>query len=283
MEILEILQEYFIKPIISPEVQGYNLINTSVFIILLIIACIIIYKTLKNKIEFNQNFFISIIPYIVFGVSLRVLMHRIESGALIIPGIIKTANPFDIGFWFFTPGVWILTFTIVILGLLFSGMLKKINYKRLFLFGTILAAPIFLFNLISFNNWAYFTLTVILIIISTKIITFIVQKYSKYKILNDKTNLFIVYGQAIDGIASVIAITFFNFTEQHIVSNFVINIHPALFVIIKLILAVLICFSLDDYVKENPSKKNLVGFVKIIIAILGFATGLASLIKLGII
>jgi uncharacterized membrane protein len=45
----------------------------------------------------------------------------------------------------------------------------------------------------------------------------------------------------------------------------------------------LICYSLDDYGKENPKNQNLTKFIKIIIAILGLATGLASLIKLGII
>ena len=47
----------------------------------------------------------------------------------------------------------------------------------------------------------------------------------------------------------------------------------------------LICYSLDDYAKEqkgNENKLKLIKFIKIIIAILGLATGLASLFKLGI-
>ena len=92
----------------------------------------------------------------------------------------------------------------------------------------------------------------------------------------------------------LVAITFFNFTEQHVVSNIVINIHPILFVIIKLVLAILICYSLDDYLKDSIKKyqnkpgknldiKNKIGFTKVVIAILGFATGLASLFKMGLI
>jgi len=61
------------------------------------------------------------------------------------------------------------------------------------------------------------------------------------------------------------------------------EISPALFASIKLLIALLICWSLDDYLKDQPKKKNIVGFIKIIIAILGLATGLASLFKLGII
>lgn len=104
MEISEIINEYFIKPIISPEIQGYNFVNTTIFIILLIIACLIIYKILKNKITFNNDFFIALTPYILFGVNLRVIMHQIEAGKLIIEGITKTANPLELGFWFFTQG-----------------------------------------------------------------------------------------------------------------------------------------------------------------------------------
>ena len=130
---------------------------------------------------------------------------------------------------------------------------------------------------------------------SSFFICWLINRFTKYKILDDKLNLFIVTGQAIDGIASSIAIAFFGFSEQHVFSNMLINIHPALFASIKIILAVLIAWSLDDYLKEEKNKlakthfakfeekKNLVGFVKLIIAILGFATGLASLFKMGLI
>lgn len=286
--------DYFINPIMNPELAGYNLVNTITFIILLIIACTIIYFILKKKVEFDEKFFLAISPYILIGVSLRVLMHQIETGNLIIEGITKTADPMQMGFWFFTPGVWILTFSIVVLGLLIAKIWDELNYKRLFIFGLIVALPVVLFNFSKFNNWSWFIGTVALIAIITYTLCWLINKFTPYRILEDPLNIFIVAGQAIDGIASVIAITFFNFSEQHVISNLVINIHPALFAGIKLLLAVLICYSLDDYLKESIHKhnnkpgqslnrKNIIGFVKVIIAILGFATGLASLFKMGLI
>ncbi|MFA5126024.1 MAG: DUF63 family protein [archaeon] len=281
--------EYFIKPIISPEMQGYNLVNTAIYILLLVIACASIYIILNKKINFDNKFFISLIPYVLFGISMRVVMHQIEAGNLVIEGITKTADPMQLGFWFFTPGIWALTFLLVILGLLIAGVRKKFNTKRLFLFGAIISIPLILFNFIKFNNWLPFIATTILIITVSYALCWAVNKYTKYKILNDKLNLFIVTGQAIDGIASTVAITFFNFSEQHVFSNILINVHPSLFVIAKLGIALMICWSLDDYLKEGKeskniqNKKNLVGFIKVIIAVLGFATGLASLFKLGLI
>jgi len=285
--------EYFIKPIISPEVQGYNLVNTAIYILLLVIACASIYVILNKKINFDKKFFISLIPYILFGISMRVVMHQIESGNLVIEGITKTADPMQLGFWFFTPGIWILTFLLVALGLLIAGVTRELNKKRLFWFGTIVSIPLILFNLSRFNNWFAFIATTCLIITVSYGLCWAVNKYTKYKILDDKINLFIVTGQAIDGIASTVAITFFGFSEQHVFSNALINVHPSIFVIAKLGIAIMICWSLDDYLKEDKkesknkkdiqNKKNLVGFIKVIIAILGFATGLASLFKLGLI
>ncbi len=279
----EFINEYFIRPIIDPSLSGYNLVNTIIYIILLVIACGAIYYFLKNKIKFNYEFLIALIPYILFGVSLRVLMHQIEARRLIIDGITKTANPLELGFWFFTPGVWILTFGLVIIGLLISEIYKDLKVNRLRNFGIIITIPILIFNFLQFNNWGWFILTCIAIIIASYGICYLINKFTKYKILNDKLNFLIVLGQGIDGIASSIAVSFFAFSEQHVVSNLIMQIHPLLFIIIKLGLGVLIVYSIDDYVKEEPKKKNVLMFIKVIIAILGLATGLGSLLKLGII
>jgi uncharacterized membrane protein len=269
------------------------MVNTLTYIALLVIACTIIYFALRKRISFDEKFFFSLIPYILIGISLRVLMHQIEAGLIVIEGITKTANPLEIGFWFFTPGVWITTFVLVIIGLLIAGVLTKFDYRKMLIFGTIIALPIVAFNLIQFNNWLAFIAAIIIILAISGTTLFLVNKFTNYKILREPLNKFIVIGQGIDGIASAIAISFFGFSEQHVVSSAVINIHPALFALIKLILAVLICWSLDDYMKEKLSKlnspgktiqlKNKIDFIKLIIAILGFATGLASLFKLGII
>ena len=279
----DFINDFFIKPIMNPEIQGYNIVNTSIYIAILAIACAIIYLALRKKIKFDEKFFIAMIPYILFGISMRVMMHQIEAGIIQIPGITKTANPFEPGFWFFTPGIWLLTFSLGLVGLIVGTVLKKLNEKKVLIFGIIVCAAPLLFNLSKFNNWPAFIATAIIIPIVAYAVCYAVDKFTKYKILNDKMNFFVVAGQAIDGIASTVAITFFSFSEQHFVSNAIIGISPALFVAIKLGIAVLVCWSLDDYLKENEKRKNVVGFIKVVIAIIGFATGLASLFKLGII
>jgi uncharacterized membrane protein len=279
----EFIYEYFVRPITDPSVQGYNIVNTIVLVSLLIIASALIYHFLKNKVEFNAKFFESLIPYILFGVSMRVIMHQIEAGILNLSWLTKTANPLELGFWFFTPGIWILTFILVAIGLLVARIDKDLNLKKLKIFGIIVMLPPLIFNLFSFNNWLILIGVLILIVVVSYGICYLINKFTKYKILDDKLNLYIVLGQGFDGIASAIAIAFFNFTEQHVVSDFLMRIHPGLFVIVKILVAALIAWSLDDYLTEKPEHKKLIKYIKVIIAILGFATGLASLLKLGVI
>jgi len=282
--------EYFIRPITDPSVQGYNIVNTIILVLLLVIACGIIYYVLRKKVKFDYSFMIAMIPYVLFGISMRVIMHQIEAGITTIPGILKTANPLELGFWFFTPGIWILTFVLVLIGLLIGEIWKKssqLKTKRVFYFGIIIAIVPILFNFSQFNNWPIFLGSLFLILLVSYGLCYFIHKYTKYKILNDKLNLLIILGQGFDGMASAVAISFFNFSEQHVFSKIVMDLHPGLFVLLKLAIAVLICYSLDDYLKEQKEKhknrKNIIGFIKVVIAILGLATGLASLFKLGII
>ena len=280
---MDFINEFFIRPITDPTVSGYNIVNTVVLISIMLIACCIIYFVLRKKVTFNYDFLIAMIPYILFGIRMRVIMHQIEAGILSLPSIFKTANPLELGFWFFTPGIWILTFSLVVIGLLIGEIWKNLKTKRVLYFGIIIMILPLLFNFSQFNNWTIFILVGLLILGISYGIYYLIDKFTKYKIRKDKINFLIILGQGIDGIASAIAIAFFSFSEQHVLSNILMNIHPGLFAGVKLIIAVLICYSLDDYAREQPKRKNVLKFIKIIIAILGLATGLASLFKLGII
>ncbi len=106
------VDEFFIQPIINPAVPGYNLVNTLTYgIILLGLTFYVIYPALKKKgFVFDFAFLQMLIPYIIFATSLRVLEdQRI---------LTRSANPLDAGFYIFTPGIWFLTFALVIIGII---------------------------------------------------------------------------------------------------------------------------------------------------------------------
>ena len=183
--------EYFVRPMTEQGVQGYNLINTTVLISILVVACAIIYFVLRKRVSFDSKFFEAMVPYILFGISMRVVMHQIEAGLLILPEIGKTANPLELGFWFFTPGIWLLTFALVVIGLLIGGIWKKnkkvkegeekqLNTKRVLYFGIIVCIIPLLFNFFRFNSWFVFITTLVIILTVSYGICYLVNKFTKY-------------------------------------------------------------------------------------------------------
>lgn len=281
-----IVFEYFVRPIMDSSVPGYNMINTLAYVMLLLIISFgIIYPILNKKgIKFNQKFATALIPYILFGISMRVIMSMIESEKIAIAGIVKTANPLEIGYWFFTPGIWFFTTAIVILGLIIGKIAQKknIGFNRSVATVGVIAMAIPLSYVINqFQNWAVFLLSLGAIVGVIGLFTAILKKIFekvKYDFTKDKMNVLALAGQAIDGTSTAIAITFFGFQEMHPVSNAILEINPILFVIVKIFLIALILYIIDKEIEDENTK----GFLKIILIILGFATGTASLFKMPI-
>src|SRR3989337_2368655 len=72
MPISEFLQEYFIKPYFENE--GYNLVNTLTYGIILILIIYLVNNVLhKYKFKVSNKLISSILPFILFGSSLRVV------------------------------------------------------------------------------------------------------------------------------------------------------------------------------------------------------------------
>ena len=268
-----ILEEFFIKPIIDSSVQGYNIVNTAVYgAILLIVSFFVVFPILHKKgIRFDERFAFALFPYILLGVSLRAI-----NSAGLLPFIRKTPNPLQLGFWTFTPGVWLLVSLLTILGLIFSRKLKGEKYHAMFaLLGLVFCFLPVLFCFINFTNWLAFIACLILIVFLALALKFILKRFTK--ILENKMNLLAVSGQLTDGSATAIATTFFSFKEQHPLSAFILGKSPLLFVILK----VAIVLALLYYVDRSFKSKNLANFAKLFLIILGFSTGLATVFKLG--
>lgn len=269
-----ILEEFFIKPIIDPNLQGYNIVNTAVYgSILLIVAFFIIFPLLHRRgIKFDFRFALALFPYILLGVSLRAI-----NSAKLLPFIYKTPNPLEPGFWTFTPGVWLLVFSLAIIALEISRKIKGNAYHKLFaLLGIAFCSLPVLLCFINFTNWLAFIACLVLIAFLTLALKFIAKPFTNF--LENKINLLAVAGQLTDGSATAVAIAFFSFREQHPLSAFILNINPAIFVILK----VVVVLALIYYVDKNFKNKNLANFTKLFLIILGFSTGLASVFKLGL-
>mgnify|MGYP001562544169 CR=1 FL=1 len=275
----DFITKFFINPIINYE--GYNPINTIVYaLILLAIAFWFIYPFFsKRGIKFDWQFMKAVFPYIVLGSTLRVFEETYSNVFLFA----RSANPLELGFYTITPGIYIAIGVFAILSLLFSiWASKKINKPTTTIFGIIgiiPAAIIVLYELTKLTRlfefaFVFFALAIVLGIL------YIVLNFLKLPIFKDKLSIMAIAGHSMDGIATFTALTFFStFSEQHFVSNFIIQtFSPLAFVAVKVVLITVIVYLLDKEVDD----KNLNGFLKILIAILGFAPGIRDTFSLGL-
>lgn len=268
------LEDYFIDPILTR--GGYNPVNTIVYLLILLVVVFgFIYPALKKrKIAFDATLAFSLLGYIAWGSSMRIL----EDAHMLV----RSANPFEIGFYFFTPGIYILVgLTAIILLLLTHQYASKINqpYWRVFAFlGWLIALPFIIWNITHIQNlvgvaWII-GMWVVVVGLGFLVMRLLQQPWFEKSRLSQLS----FAGQALDGSATFVAIQSFGFSEQHVVSAGVLSIHPLLFPAIKFALALLILYLLEKEIQDENQK----GFIQLLLMILGFAPGLRDLLLLGV-
>jgi uncharacterized membrane protein len=247
----------------------------------------------KWNIKMDRSFFTSLIPYIIYGSVVRVL----EDSAFF-------SEPFV--YWFVTPLVYfqILFFFLffLIVGRIFT---KKTNNSYLSqlnivsIGGIILLLPFLYYTGLwiigeqwSYSNGVRFDVFILVIFLLMIIITGIYSLGRYFKnipglyIYTGVLNLSMIFGHMLDGITSWISIYDpFNmnlpgYIEKHPASDYLMQLWPPLFPIVKFILIVFVIYLFDVlYKKELEEYPRLVPLLKISIFILGFAPGLRDLLR----
>lgn len=248
------LLNYFLYP----KETGYTVQKTLLYSLILIAAVYLVFKILKRLgIKIDKRLAISVTPYVVFGSALRVLEDL---------GLVDS-------YWFVTPGIYILVFLITISVLLISLILNKTKkipyYKPLFLIGVLLDSFVLTFiKPVDFSGMA-----LVLAFLAPWIVAFaLLQKWSL-------KNRIVTLVQLFDANTTFVAVSFFGFYEQHVVPTFFINfLSPISFVIVKLFVIVGILILIDRYSKDQ----ELNDYLKLIIGILGAATGVRDFLALSV-
>ena len=113
--IKEFIDKYYLNPI--KQDSGYNIVNTPTYAVIFVIAILLIYEYFfrKNKVKINREFAKSLLGWIIFGGSLRIIrdLNIITSDYLV------------------TPYIYILVFIISFLTLLAALRLKKTRKIKL--------------------------------------------------------------------------------------------------------------------------------------------------------
>jgi len=273
MDIAQFFYESFARRIVE---QGqYGIVEYIVYGAIVLFLCFFLIYPVLNKrgIKFDYKFLLALLPFILFGSVFRVLedMHVIA----------RSANPFEIAYYFVTPGIYLMVaaFTLIALGIsmLISKKTGKDFLKIWAAIGLIPSVPIAVFEIINFQA-ALGVLMVIALVAVISMAAILLFKKLGRELLKSNLNKAVMVSQALDGCATFVAIQFFNCGEQHPVSGFFLDFFPFSFVIVKIALVLLIMYYVDKEI-ENP---NLRSFIKIIVAILGFATGTRDLFTLGV-
>ena len=242
--------------------------------IVIVLAFFVLFPLLnKRGVKFNSGFMLALLPYILLGSALRVL-----EDLSILP---RSWNPLETAYYFVTPGIWLLIAAFTLLGLFTALFLSKrfsLSFHKLFAaIGLIPAIPIVAFELLSFPAWLGVAAVLALAVITTLALAFAFKKLG-WPILKTRLNMLAVSSQALDGFATFVATQFFFCGEQHPLSGALLEFFPLSFVFVKIALVLAIVHYVDKEIKNE----NLRGFIKIVVAILGFATGLRDILTLGV-
>jgi len=257
MDVSFFIKKYFILPF--NEGTGYNIVNTTTYAVLLaIIAYIIYYLLKKQKFKFNEELFFDFILISVFGGTFHVLSDY---------GILKR-NLITV-----SPGIWLTISIPSFMSLIFLKICFPKNYRKIFRITLVVSTFLCLFLM----RVRYIQAIAQIICFSVILIAPLLYLVKKIKILNEKTSLYVLALQVLDGTASFISIQYYGYFEQHVIGNLFISLFgPFGMVIMKILFIIPILIFL-----ENEEKKdNSAFFIKMIIGVLGAAPAMRDSIRL---
>ncbi|MDO8627181.1 MAG: DUF63 family protein, partial [Candidatus Diapherotrites archaeon] len=195
----------------------------------------------------------------------------------------RCVDPLQYCFYTYTPGIWIATAVIVIvsifLALFVSKKFKKDFNLSLAVIGTVIALPVFLFDLTLVKEIIGPSKVILFLAVSVAVITFLfnwkpIAEKIGAKLFSSNINKIVLTGQLLDGFATFTALQFPLCGEQHVVSSFFIEtLGLWSFPLIKAVIAIVAIYLLDVAEAKDLPDKNLVGFLKMFIFIIGFAPG----------
>ena len=252
----------------ATDVYAYNPVNTLLFALIFAGGVFFIYEVLikRFKLKINRNFLFAASMWAFFAMSIRLLYDT---------GYTKSVL-------FITPYVTVIDFALAV-GFLFIAIYiekkKKIEYWKTWgLSGALLG--LILLSLSPLNNWSGFSMVVALWVVSLVILVWARKIFPKFFTW---WNIGVLEAHMMDAAGSFIGITFFAFSEAHVLGRSLMDyaVSGGLTVFgsgawimfpLKLIVLIPVLYYLDRYTGDMQETK----YIKTIIFVLGFAIGLRN-------
>ncbi|MCK5176530.1 MAG: DUF63 family protein [Candidatus Aenigmarchaeota archaeon] len=271
-EITAFLNKYIIDPILYD--TGYNLVNTTLWAIVFVSGVFVLMNYFqKQKQAIDNKFIFALLPWILLGTILRVLKDLdVYTTILLI-----------------TPIIYAVIFSICFPALVLSHYIEtktKIPYwKSWFVSGLVLALFFFSKIIFFFENTPIFFvwLGVLSFFVAILWILRLITRHS----FSPKLNIATLLAHLTDSTSTFIAMTFFSFTEKHVLARVLIDSMESIGItlnnsgawIMFPLKLIVVGFALYVIDKEDITKQQK-NFLKMIIILLGLAPGIRGLFQL---
>ncbi len=263
MDPLSFIQEFFISPIYDR--AGYNIVNTLVYVAIALVALWLIRHFLKSKkFEIDNYFIYTVIAFVLFGSTKRVITDAIDSGMHFDPFVngLLAYNAFNV-----TPGIYIFVGGLFLLSIAIDHFSKR----KIALW---IGVALFLAHLYILSSLLYrfdaFSFGIIAVLAAIPFAAF----YPQFK---DKLMPFVVFAQGLDGGATFTAMELKSgYFEQHVFSNLIgQNLGFFAFYLFKIALAAAFVYLVEKEKMDGFDKRYLL----IIAMVFGLAPGIRDLLR----
>ena len=257
--IWDFIKKYYIDSIVYK--TGYNPVNTLTWAFILIISVYLIYKFLSSRLRFDEKFFLSNVPFILFGSFLRVF----EDAGFLKP---------PISYILMSPFIYIVVFGLTFPSLLLFLRLKGEKYwKPHLVFGFCLSISTFVYLMLNLDVVHSEVLPISLTLATLMTAIF----YPISKILrSDCLSLSVFFSHMLDASATFYGTTYLGYWELHVIPRILIEKFGSWILIpTKFLLFVFVLWILER--EENIQMKN---FLKFVLLVLGLAPAIRDITRM---
>ncbi len=251
----EFIKEYYIDSIVYKE--GYNVVNTLTWAIILVIAVFLLYKFLEKRFEIDKKFILANVPYIILGSSARV----VEDAGFLQPPI---SYVFMSPFIFFL--IFLLAFPAILISKRFAGDRYYLPYG---LIGLLFAvSPItMLFLSLKIENPLVLPYGILGASLVAPAFYFLPLK------TKNSLSASVMFAHMLDAFITFLGVSYHGYREIHVLPAFLVEKFGAIALPIAKFGVIGAVLYMIDTSEEKESLKN---FLKFVILVLGLAPALRN-------
>ncbi|MBC7085720.1 MAG: DUF63 family protein [Methanomethylovorans sp.] len=270
----EFIKTYYIDPILYDE--GYNIVNTFTWAIILGICIFAVVKLLKKlDIRTDNRLIASIVPFVLAGSSLRVIE---DAGAV--------QQPFSL--LLITPIIYFVVFFITLFCLIVSKIIsKKWKGKSMESIFASMGSLWFIFNisfLFSVQDAVLPKVLIYIVGLGTLItsLVYVASKKVGFDILTNPLNISILGAHMLDASSTFIGVDMLGYYEKHVLPSYLIDLTGTAFVMypLKLSIFIPVLYIIDTNFNEDEESRNLKTFLKLVILVLGLSPACRNTIRM---